>query len=128
VSEDWAAVAAAIDARVRELGWRQRELSERAHVSHAIVREIQHHVVERRRSTRTLEALSTALGWPPSHLHSILHGQPSTQASTPMAVEDAHTLRLRLEKLEGRLSAIESRLDGIHADLRTVVDHTLKEP
>ena len=60
--EDWAAVAAAIDARVRELGWRQRELSERAKVSHAIVREIQHHVVERRRSARTLEALSTALG------------------------------------------------------------------
>ena len=45
-----------------------------------------------------------------------------------MAVEDAHTLRVRLEKLEGRLSAIESRLDDIHADLRTVVDHTLKEP
>ena len=121
-------MAAAIDARVRELGWRQRELSERAHVSHAIVREIQHHVVERRRSTRTLEALSTALGWPPSYLHSILHSQPSAQVNAPEPTDDARALRARLEKLEGRLSAIEARLDDIHADLRTVVDHALKEP
>jgi transcriptional regulator with XRE-family HTH domain len=127
VPEDWAAVAAAIDTRVRELGWRQRELSERANVSHAIVREIQHHVVERRRSTRTLEALSTALGWPPSYLHSVLHGQPSAQISSPEAAEDTHALRARLEKLEDRLAAIEARLDDIHGDLRIVVDNTLKD-
>ena len=91
--EDWAAVAAAIDTRVRELGWRQRELSERAHVSHAIVREIQHHIVERRRSTRTLEALSTALGWPPSYLHSLLHGQPSAQTREAQPTYEDHVLR-----------------------------------
>jgi transcriptional regulator with XRE-family HTH domain len=127
VPEDWAAVAAAIDTRVRELGWRQRELSERANVSHAIVREIQHHVVERRRSTRTLEALSTALGWPPSHLHSVLHGQPSAHISGPAPADETHALRMRLEKLEGRLSAIEARLSDIHDDLRIVVDSALKD-
>ncbi len=63
MSEDWAAVAKAIDMRVHELGWRQRELAERSHVSQAIVRELQHQTVERRRSARTLEALSTTLGW-----------------------------------------------------------------
>jgi transcriptional regulator with XRE-family HTH domain len=126
VPEDWAAVAAAIDMRVRELGWRQRELSERAHVSHAIVREIQHHVIERRRSTRTLEALSTALGWPPSYLHSILHRQPSAQTREIQPTDEDHVLRGELEKLEKRLAAIESRLDDIHADLRTAVDGTLK--
>jgi hypothetical protein len=52
---DWAAVARAIDDRVRELGWRQRELAERSHVSAAVVREIQRHTVERRRSPRSPE-------------------------------------------------------------------------
>ena len=56
--EDWAAVAWVISDRVRELGWPQRELAERSHVSVAVVREIQRHTVERRRSRRTLEALS----------------------------------------------------------------------
>lgn len=56
---DWA-VARAISDRVRELGWRQHELAERSHVSAAVVREIQRHTVERRRSRRTLEALSVA--------------------------------------------------------------------
>ena len=37
VPEDWAAVAQVIDDRVRELGWRQRELSERSRVSAAVV-------------------------------------------------------------------------------------------
>ena len=60
--EGWAAVARAISDRVRELGWRQRELAERSHVSVAVVREIQRHTVERRRSPRTLEALSVASG------------------------------------------------------------------
>jgi hypothetical protein len=126
VPEDWAAVAAAIDTRVRELGWRQRELSERAHVSHAIVREIQHHIVERRRSTRTLEALSTALGWPPSYLHSLLHGQPSAQTREAQPTYEDHVLGARLEKLEKRLTAIESRLDDIHASLRIVIDSAVK--
>jgi hypothetical protein len=30
---NWAAVARAISDRVRELGWRQRELADRSHVS-----------------------------------------------------------------------------------------------
>ena len=52
--QDWAAVAQVISDRVRELGWRQRELAERSRVSAAVVREIQLHTVERRRSPRTL--------------------------------------------------------------------------
>jgi hypothetical protein len=66
--ENWAAVARVISDRVRELGWRQRELAERSRVSAAVVREIQLHTVERRRSPRTLESLSVALGWEPKRL------------------------------------------------------------
>jgi transcriptional regulator with XRE-family HTH domain len=73
--ENWAAVARAISDRVRELGWRQRELAERSHVSVAVVREIQRHTVERRRSPRTLQALSVALGWEPEHLDRVLRGR-----------------------------------------------------
>src|SRR3984885_8374094 len=74
--EDWAAVAQVISDRVRELGWRQRELAERSRVSAAVVREIQLHTVERRRSPRTLESLSVALGWEPGRLDSVLRGRP----------------------------------------------------
>src|SRR5690348_12449610 len=48
MSEDWAAVAKTINERVNELGWLQRELAKRSNVSQAVVREIQHHVIERR--------------------------------------------------------------------------------
>ena len=53
--ENWAAVARTISDRLRELGWRQRELAEFSHVSMAVVRTIQRHIVERCRR-RTLEA------------------------------------------------------------------------
>jgi hypothetical protein len=58
--ENWAAVARAISNQVRELGWRQRVLARRSHVLVTVVREIQRHAVERRRSPSTLEALSVA--------------------------------------------------------------------
>src|SRR6266498_4811955 len=84
VLEDWSAVAKAINQRVNELGWRQRELAERSHVSQAIVREIQHHTVERRRSARTLEALSVAMGWHPRHLDAVLHGRTPPEPDEPV--------------------------------------------
>ena len=79
MTEDWAAVARAIDRRLHELGLRQRELAQRAHVSQAIVRELQHNTAQRRRSTRTLEALSLALDWHPRHLHAVLQGKPEPE-------------------------------------------------
>ena len=122
MSEDWAAVASAINERVQELGWRQRELAERSSVSQAIVREIQHHVVERRRSPRTLESLSVTLGWHPEHLGAVLHGRPPPEPDEP--VTDARdTLWSRLDALEQRLAEISERLDGLKSDLATVVEH-----
>lgn len=122
VSEDWAAVAKAINERVNELGWRQRELAERSHVSQAIVREVQHHTVERRRSPRTLESLSTTLGWHPKHLEAVLHGQRPPEADEPVA-DAGDTLWSRLDALEQRLAEITERLDGIESGISTVIDH-----
>lgn len=118
MTEDWAAVAKAINERVEELGWRQRELAERSQVSQAIVRELQHHTVERRRSSRTLESLSTTLGWHPEHLEAVLHGR------TPEPLGDVTTSRL--ETLERRLDEITDRLDDLKADLKTVIEHVRK--
>lgn len=102
--EDWAAVARAISDRVRELGWRQRELAERSHVSVAVVREIQRHTVERRRSPRTLEALSVALGWEPEYLNRVLKGRP--QQSGDHAAPDLAAVWSRLDFFDLRLAEL----------------------
>jgi transcriptional regulator with XRE-family HTH domain len=122
VTEDWAAVAKAINERVHELGWRQRELAERSRVSQAIVRELQHHTVERRRSTRTLESLSVALGWHPQHLDAVLHGRRPPDVTEPVT-DCGDTLWSRLDSLEQRLDEITERLDNLRGDLATVLNH-----
>ena len=124
--EDWAAVAEAINERVNELGWRQGELAERSHVSRATVREIQHHVVERRRSARTLEALSITLGWHPQHIEAVLRGRRPPHAAEP-ATKNEESLWSRMDALERRLGDITERLDAIKTDLTTVIDYVRRD-
>lgn len=116
VSEDWAAVAKTINERVQELGWKQRELAERSQVSQAIVREIQNHTVERKRSDRTLEALALALGLHPQHLLAVLHGRIPPALGQPREdMEDAVSARLAV--IESRLSEITDQLAALRADV-----------
>ena len=122
MSEDWAAVAKAINERVNALGWRQRELAERSHVSQAIVRELQHHTVERRRSPRTLESLSVTLGWHPQHLDAVLAGRTPPQRDEPVR-DYGDTVQARLDALDQRLREITDRLDDLKSDLTTVIKH-----
>jgi transcriptional regulator with XRE-family HTH domain len=122
VSEDWAAVAEAINERVTELGWRQRELAERSHVSPAIVREIQRHTVERRRSPRTLESLSITLGWGPQHLDAVLKGRDLPTPGKPVNGK-RETAPSRLDAIEKRLDEITQILTDIKTDLATVIEH-----
>ena len=119
--EDWDAVARVISDRVRELGWAQRELAERSHVSVAVVREIQRHTVERRRSRRTLDALSVALGWEPEHLDRVLRGRAQQAGSA--AAPDGVAVWSRLDSLERRLDEICGLLTELKSDLATVIDH-----
>lgn len=122
MSEDWTAVAEAINERVAELGWRQRELAERSHVSPAIVREIQRHTVERHRSPRTLESLSITLGWEPEHLDAVLRGHDLPTPRT--RVNGSHeTMPSRLGAIERRLDEIGQILTDIKTDLATVIEH-----
>jgi hypothetical protein len=122
VSEDWSAVSKAINERMTALGLRQGELVQRAQVSKAIVRELQHNVVQRRRSTRTLEALSVALGWHPRHLTAVLHGRKPPEPGDPIDDEGEAT-PARLAAIEDRLTEIAQQLEQINANLTKVVDH-----
>jgi transcriptional regulator with XRE-family HTH domain len=120
VSEDWAAVAKTINERVHELGWRQRELAERSQVSQAIVREIQNHTVERKRSDRTLEALAIALGLHPQHLQAVLLGRIPPPPGRPREdLDDPNAARLAV--IEERLGTITDQLADLKADLAELI-------
>lgn len=114
MTDDWDAVGKAINARLYELQMTQLELASASGVSPATIREIQYNKLARRRSPRTLEALSVALNWPASYLSAVLSGEAahphSNEADDPVlreltAVHDElQALRDRVEQIERRLS------------------------
>ncbi|MCE7011829.1 XRE family transcriptional regulator [Kibdelosporangium philippinense] len=121
MTEDWAAVAKAINERVNELGIKQRVLAERSGVSQAIIRELQYNTVERRRGSRTLEALAVALGWHPQHLTAVLNRRKPPAPGDPIEYVDDPVAN-RLSAIEERLDEIAERLDTISSNLTTVID------
>ncbi len=127
MSEDWTAVSKAINERVTALGLTQRELAARANVSLAIVREIQRNTVQRRRSARTLEALSAALGWHPRHLTAVAGGQvPPDPADSPESrTGDGVPARLadRLSEITEQLAEMNANLAEMNENIATVVKH-----
>jgi hypothetical protein len=119
VTEDWAAVAKAINERVHELGMKQRVLAERSAVSQAIIRELQYNTVERRRSSRTLEALSVALSWHPQHLTAVLRGRKPPAPGDPID-SGQDPVADRLSAIEDRLDEIAERLDEMNTNLTSM--------
>src|SRR5713226_7156020 len=65
MARDWAAVADAMKARLADLDMTQAELVQRSRLAPMTIRELLYNSAQRRRSDRTLAALSQALGWPP---------------------------------------------------------------
>ncbi|MFB9930141.1 transcriptional regulator [Amycolatopsis halotolerans] len=132
MSEDWAAVARAINQRMADLGLSQRELIARSQVSKATVREIQHNRAQRRRSERTLEALSLALELHAGHLAAVLAGRrpPEPGEPAPRGDDDIpgrlavieHQLREITDRLR-EMNGVTERLDEIQKSVSTVVDH-----
>ena len=112
MAQDWAAVAQAISQRMTELGINQAELIERSRVSKATVGELYHNSAQRRRSARTLEALSMALDWHPQHLIAVLKGQRIPDIGEPVSRSD-DDVPGRLAAIEYRLTQIETRLGAI---------------
>lgn len=111
MAKDWDAVAAAIKARLVEIDMTQSDLAARAGVALMTVRELQHNLQPRRRSPRTLTAVSEALGWPGDQLARILEGQPvvDVDAEDPVLGE-LETVKEDLTAISRRLDAIERRL------------------
>jgi transcriptional regulator with XRE-family HTH domain len=112
VAEDWAAVSLAINERMAELGLNQRELAERSQVSKTMIAEIRRNAAQRRRGTRTLEALSLALDWHPQHLDAVLNGQPVPSLGEPVVRSE--------DDVQGRLAAIEYRLEQIAREVASI--------
>ncbi|GAA2975490.1 hypothetical protein LV75_001755 [Actinokineospora diospyrosa] len=117
----WHAVARALDHRLRELGWRQRELATRSKVSQAVIRELQYNTIQRKRSTRTLEALSTALDWHPHHLTAIYEGNEPPHHDQP---ENQDPVVTRLDDIEHRMDALADTLHQIRIDLAILLHRT----
>jgi transcriptional regulator with XRE-family HTH domain len=134
VTGDWAAVATAINERMAELGLSQGEVIERSRLSKQTVGEIQHNTKQRRRSARTLEALSGALDWHASHLAAVLAGQEPPKRGEPF-VRSTDDIPGRLDAIEYRLdkiveqariiTAIEGRLSTLSDDIESAVERTI---
>nr|WP_211177083.1 XRE family transcriptional regulator [Pseudonocardia acidicola] len=89
----------------------QAELAARAGVALMTVRELQHNLKPRRRSPRTLTAISEALGWPSDQLARVLDGErpPDVDAEDPVIAE-LDAIKADLVSVVRRLDAIERRL------------------
>ncbi|RLK58692.1 helix-turn-helix domain-containing protein [Actinokineospora cianjurensis] len=125
MNRNWQAVGAVITKRLRDLRITQAELAKRACVSKAIVREIQHNTIQRRRSARTLEALSIALELPPIYLATVLTGGPLPTIE-PLTDPD-NTLGERLDAVEQILATLVLRLDQLLTPRRPIA-HPQRPP
>lgn len=107
MTQDWKAVATAIDQRLLELGLELRELARRSKVSESTLRELRYNSKQRRRSSRTLSDVSTGLEWPSDYLESVLTGSPTSDVGG-----------VELDAVVNRLDAVDSRLDEMNSLLR----------
>ncbi|KLL10836.1 MULTISPECIES: helix-turn-helix domain-containing protein [Protofrankia] len=106
--EDWAAVAAALNARMAARRIGQQQLAEASGVSVSTVRLVQHGT-GRRFQNKTLTALARALDWPDDYLITVLlTGQPP---GTPGSADEPVTSTLR--RIEDRLIDIDRRLETV---------------
>jgi hypothetical protein len=130
VTDDWAAVADAINQRVTKLDMNQRELIKRSGVSKQIVGEVQNDTIRRRRSPRTLKALSIALNWHPDHLSAVLAGRTPPQMGEPVPWSDddvpghLSVIEEYLRQMLDRIDTIDGRLGKIEDSIETTNHRT----
>jgi transcriptional regulator with XRE-family HTH domain len=106
------AVGKAVTDALEDQGMQQRELADRSGVSPAIIREIQNGV-PRRRSPRTWQGISEALGWPSRYLaDAIKYGLPAEHPPVvrPPAVTSAEARVAKLSVPAGDQSTFITKL------------------
>ncbi len=111
MARDWAAVADAMKARLADLDMTQAELVQRSRLAPMTIRELLYNSAQRRRSDRTLAALSQALGWPPGYLRAVAEGH------TPEDPDADDPVLAEVAALKDVVTAITSRLDAIEQQL-----------
>ena len=115
MAENWDAVGQAITNRLAEVQMTQLELAGASGVSPATIREIQYNKLARRRSPRTLAALSEALSWPANYLSQVLAGeiaQPHPDESADPLLKEITAVHDELRDLRERVAQLEDRLSG----------------
>jgi chromosome segregation ATPase len=117
VTEDWDAVAAAIERRLTDLGVQLQTVAERSKVSESTIRELRYNTHERKRSVRTLESLSVALEWKPDHLNEVLAGT-SMSDDHPT---DIGRLQERVESLDNTVDQLVAGLEENNRLIRQVI-------
>lgn len=113
MDSDWEAVGKSISQRLDELGMTQLELASTSGVAPATIREIQYTKLVRRRSPRTLAALSEALKWPPSYLDQVLRGdvaKPHADEANDPVLAELNAIHQQLQSLRERVGSLERRL------------------
>lgn len=115
--QDWDAVAEVITERMNELHIGQRELAESTGVSAATIRELMYNYKSRRRSARTLRAISVGLRWPPDYVESVLYSRAPAES---FAAADATTAGAAVESktVSAQLSVVLQHVDEIRTDVR----------
>jgi hypothetical protein len=111
--EDWDAVAAAINARMRELRMTQMEVAAKSSVSIATIRELQHNTAPRRRNPRTLAAISTALRWPSDHLERVGRGDATGEDVGPAPSAEFVQVMAHLDAIQDQLHSMSQRVDHL---------------
>lgn len=108
MAKDWDAVAQAIVARMTELDMSKAELIRATRLAPMTVHEIMTNEAVRKRSPRTLEAMSVALRWPPNHLGDVLDGS----AGEPGHVDPISQLQAEVDDLRTRVAELEKGSQG----------------
>ncbi|MDR7301825.1 hypothetical protein [Haloactinomyces albus] len=109
VGKNWDAVAETINTRMEYLELTQQQVANRAGLALQTVRELQHNLVPRKRTSRTLGVMSEALGLPRNHLSTVLDGQNSAESESHESAA--------LADIYGKLADITKRLDSLERRL-----------
>ncbi|TWP51478.1 XRE family transcriptional regulator [Lentzea tibetensis] len=108
MQKDWEAVAAAINARMSDLGLMQLQLAERSGVSVAALRLLQK-AKSPNAKARTLSSVSEALDWPRDHLAAVRDGQVQVTAGSTRQGETLPSLA----ELVRTVSDLQSRVEAL---------------
>lgn len=113
---DRQALAAAVNARMRERHIKQAELARKSRISVATIRLIQKAQGTRHYGGDLLTAISRALDWPADHLLKIFFRLPQSDATAPVEIE------LLVQEVLERINPYLAKIDVLEANVSGAMD------